>query len=1184
MYLKSLEMTGFKSFVDSTKLEFPGGLSAVVGPNGCGKSNVIDAIRWVIGEYSTRTLRGNRMEDLIFSGSDTRNPIGMAEVALTVGNLPAKVSFTSLDGLDEVTVTRRYFRSGESEYFINKTPCRMKDIIDLFLDTGISSKSFSIIEQDHVAQIINSKPIERRALIEEAAGIMKYKHRRNEALRKLEHTNQNLLRINDIISELDKQKRSLKRQAKKAEVHKKFRKEARELALAIYSIEYRNQKEIFTALEEKLTGLKDKQEELIAKNASLQNKIETHKAETDETERQLNLFNQQNYEIKGKIENFETRVDMMKKQIVDHETSGEKAEEDIKQWQEDIENINQEIENQRKNLEVLDNEISLKEKVFNEKNDALKELKNSLQAKTNHLEDLEADLVDIFNVHSNILNSEASLTTHRDILEQNKEKLINELTESEKAFTELNDAVEKNRESLSEAKENLLKAKKEKEVLVLRLEKEKNQLKEVETNLNKARSVFTENTALLNSLNELYKNFEGFHEGVKSLMKSQGANEVVQGIHDILINTVEVPSDYEVAFEAVLGEKIQGVIMDSHNESLKAVQYLKDTDSGRSTLFLLKPKLQSKPALSLNGSRGVVGKLSDLINYEEKYKEVMEYLLGNVVVAQNIESALSLWEEMGDNCTIVTLGGDVIDSHGTITGGVPVNNGASLLTKKRKIAELIEETQKLEKQVNSLEEKQNSIKETIESIENEREILEQKNNQSELDFRVEEKKNQQLNENFARAREKVETCKFEKEQCEVEEKELRERLEQLKIELKELNNNKSKKEEEIKNLREGITSIRSELESLTQEVNSIDVKRTSLKGKKENVLLDVQRLEANMELTQNRVKQKENEKKEHENKKSERMLEIQKSEKEVDQLIIEKNALKKKVVEIREALEKKLEELKDLQNRSKSSQAVQEEVSEEVNRFEVNRAEIVKDMQYLVEKVKDEFLVTKEQMLLIDTGEFDLEVGKAKLEEMKTRLNKIGEVNLAALEEYERVNERHTFLSTQQVDLQQSIADLQKTIDKINTTTKKKFLETFELINENFKKIFSRFFKGGNAALILSDNDLLETGIDIHVKPPGKKLQNLDLLSGGEKAMVAISLLFAIFIVRPNPFCLLDEVDAALDQTNIVRFKEMLMEMKNNTQFILITHSQQTMSFAERLYGITMEEKGVSKIVSVNMN
>jgi len=263
---------------------------------------------------------------------------------------------------------------------------------------------------------------------------------------------------------------------------------------------------------------------------------------------------------------------------------------------------------------------------------------------------------------------------------------------------------------------------------------------------------------------------------------------------------------------------------------------------------------------------------------------------------------------------------------------------------------------------------------------------------------------------------------------------------------------------------------------------------------------------------------------------------------------------------------------------------VQEEVSDGVNRFEVNRAEIVKDMQYLVEKVKDEFLVTKEQMLLIDTGEFDLEVGKAKLEEMKTRLNKIGEVNLAALEEYERVNERHTFLSTQQVDLQQSIADLQKTIDKINTTTKKKFLETFELINENFKKIFSRFFKGGNAALILSDNDLLETGIDIHVKPPGKKLQNLDLLSGGEKAMVAISLLFAIFIVRPNPFCLLDEVDAALDQTNIVRFKEMLMEMKNNTQFILITHSQQTMSFAERLYGITMEEKGVSKIVSVNMN
>ena len=1184
MYLKSLEMTGFKSFVDSTKLEFPGGLSAVVGPNGCGKSNIIDAIRWVIGEYSTRTLRGNRMEDLIFSGSDSRSPIGMAEVSLTVGNLPAKVSFTGLDGLDDVTVTRRYFRSGESEYLINKTPCRMKDIIDLFLDTGISSKSFSIIEQDHVAQIINSKPIERRALIEEAAGIMKYKHRRNEALRKLEHTNQNLLRINDIVSELEKQKRSLKRQAKKAEVYKKFRKEARELGLAIYSIEYRNQKEKFNTLEEKLTELKDKQEEIVAKNASLQNKIEIHKAETDETERQLNLFNKQNYEIKGKIENFETRIDMMKKQIVDHETNGKKAEEYIKQCQEDIEKINLEIENQRKNLEVLSNEISLKEKVFNEKNDALKGLKNSLQAKTDRLEELEADHVDILNRHSNILNNEASITTHRDILEQNKEKLINELAGSEKVFTELNDVVEKNRVSLSKAKENLLRIKEEKEVLSSRLEEEKNQFKEVETNLNKRRTVFTENTALLNSLNELYKNFEGFHEGVKSLMKSKDANEGVQGIHDILVNTVEVPSDYEVAFEAVLGEKIQGVIMDSQNESLKAIEYLRETDSGRSTLFLLKPKLQSKPTITLNGSRGIVGKLSDLINYEGKYKEVMEYLLGNVVVAQNIESALSLWEEMGDNCTIVTLGGDVIDSHGTITGGVPVNNGASLLTKKRKIAELIEETQKLEKQVNLLEEKQKSLKETIENIESERELLEQKNNQAELDFRVEEKKNQQFNENFVRAREKVETCKFEKEQCEAEEKELRERLEQLKIELEELNDNKSKNEKELKNLREGISSTRSELESLTQEVNSINVERTSLKGKKENILLDVQRLESNMKLTENRVEQKENEKREHENKKSELMLEIQKSETAVDQLIIEKNVLEKKVVEIGEELEEKLQELKDLQNRSKTSQIEQEEVSEEVNRFEVNRAEITKDLQYLVEKVKDEFFVTEEQMLQMDTGEFDLEAGKAKLEEMKAKLNKIGEVNLAALEEYEKVNERHTFLSTQQVDLHQSIEDLQKTIDKINTTTKKKFSETFELINENFKKIFSRFFKGGQAELILSDTDLLETGVDIHVKPPGKKLQNLSLLSGGEKAMVAISLLFAIFIVRPNPFCLLDEVDAALDQANIVRFKEMLMEMKNNTQFILVTHSQKTMSFAERLYGITMEEKGVSKIVSVNMN
>ena len=1184
MYLKSLEMSGFKSFVDSTQLEFPGGLSAVVGPNGCGKSNIIDAIRWVIGEHSTKTLRGARMDDLIFNGSDSRNPLGMAEVALTIGNLPAKIAFPGIDGIDEVTVKRRYFRSGDSEYFINKTPCRMKDIIDLFLDTGISAKSFSIIDQEHVTQIISSKPIERRAIIEEAAGILKYKQRKNEALRKLEHTTQNLLRINDVVNELEKQKRSLKRQAKKAEVYKKFKKEVREMGLAIHSIEYRNQKENFNILEEKLVELKDTQEELFAKNASLQNNVEIHKSETDENERQLGLFKQQEYKINGEMGNLETRIDMMKKQITDQEINKEKAEDEINQLQEDIEKCNQEITSQRKEVEIIENEIFLKEKLFNEKNNALLELKKSIQSKTNHLQEIETDLVDILNTHSNIKNNEASLSTRCEILEQNKGKLTKELAESEEVFVELKTSVKKNRESLSQTKEDLLIAKEEQETLTLCLEKENSELKEAEANLNKVRDAYVKNSALLNSLNELYINFEGFHEGVKSLMKSQNTNEGVHGIHDILLNIVDVPTDYEIAFESVLGEKIQGVIINSHNESLEAVKYLKETDSGRSTLFLLKPKLQKREVIPLNGSRGVVGKLLDLMKYDEKYKDVMEYLLDNVVVAENIETALSLWEELGDNYTIVTLGGDVIDPHGTITGGVPVTNGASLLTKKRKIAELTEGTQKLEQQVGLLEEKQNALKKSLEGMESKRKILEQKNNQAELNFRVEEKKNQQLNDELSRSREKVETCKFEKEQCEMEEKELRERLKQLQVNLEELNTNKAIKEEEIKHLRDHIELIRVEMESSTQDVNSIDVERTSLKGRKETVSLDVRRLESNEELAQNRIDQKEKEQVEYANKKSVLTTNIKECENQVNQLIEEKDSIEKNIVLSGEALSEKLQELKELESSVKASRVEQEKVSEEVNRFEVSRAEIVKDLEYLVEKVKNEFFATEEQMLELNTDEFDLEAGKVKVEEIKTRLGKIGEVNLAALEDYERVNERHTFLSTQQVDLQESIADLKKTIEKINNTTEKKFSKTFELINENFKKIFSRFFKGGQAELILSDNNLLETGIDIHVKPPGKKNQNIDLLSGGEKAMSAISLLFAIFSVKPNPFCLLDEVDAALDQANIIRFKEMLMEMKDKTQFILVTHSQQTMSFAERLYGITMEEKGVSKIVSVNMN
>lgn len=1186
MYLKSLEITGFKSFVDFTHLDFSPGISAIVGPNGCGKSNIVDAIRWVIGEQNTKMLRGSRMEDLIFSGSESRKPLGMAEVSLTVAELPVNISVANLQNLDldEVKVTRRYFRTGDSEYFINKTPCRMKDIIDLFLDTGISAKGFSVIEQDHVGQIINAKPDKRRSLIEEAAGIMKYKHRRNEALRKLDYTSNNLLRINDVVNELEKQRRSLKRQAKKAEVYKRFKKEARKLGLAIYSMEYKKQKNNFTVLDENLVKIKDKQEEFLAKNAALQNNIETHKAGAEENERQLNQLKQQNYETNGKIENHETRIEIMKKQTDDLEASWKKAGEEIKQMVEDHEKFKQMIESQQKEEEIIEVEISSKESLFNEKNSSLLGLKDSLQQTTNHLEDSETELLNVLNSYSNAKNNEASLTTRCEILGQNRNKLIEEFALVENEFNELDNAVKENKEILAKAKDNALQAKEEKEALIHRLEEEKGCAREAATTLEKSKISYTENTALLNSLNELFKNFEGFHSGVKSIMKFHQEHGGVPGIQDVLINIVDIASEYQIALESVLGDRTQGVITNSPAESIKAVQYLKDEASGRSTFFLLNPKLQPKKELSLNGTKGIVGKLLDLANYPEKYNQVIEYLLGNVLVVENINVALSLWNEIGENYTIVTLGGDVIDPQGTITGGVAVNNGTSLLTKKRKISELKHETQKVKSELDQLQEKQNLIEQTLFSIEQERETVEQKLNEAELNFRVEEKKDQQLNVNFIRCREKLEKYKSEKEQYKTDTQGLSERLEQLQIELKALNDNKLIKEDEIKEVRENINSIRSDMESLNQVVNGIDIERTSLKGKKDNILLDIQRLIASMELTQNRISQQEKEKLENEEKKSELKADIQEGVNQVHNLIEDKKIIEKKLIHCGEELDEKLKILKEFQDRSKIDQLELGKISEETNRLEINRAEIVKDLQYLIEKAKDEFFADEEQMLQIDTSEADPEAEKAKLEDLKTKLGKIGEANLAALDEYEKVNERYTFLMTQQEDLRKSIEDLQKTINKINRTTRKKFLETFELINENFKKIFTRLFKGGYAELILVDKDILETGVDIQVKPPGKKLQNINLLSGGEKAMTAISLLFAVFAVSPSPFCLLDEVDAALDEANILRFKEILKEMKNETQFVLVTHNQRTMSFAETLYGITMEEKGVSKVVSVKLN
>jgi len=1186
VYLKSLEISGFKSFVDPTRMEFPPGLSAIVGPNGCGKSNVVDAIRWVIGEHGTKALRGNRMEDLIFSGSETRKSLGMAEVSLTIANLPVSVSIANLQDLspDEVTVTRRYFRSGESEYCINKTPCRMKDIIDLFLDTGISSRGFSIIEQDHVSQIINAKPINRRYLVEEAAGIMKYKNRKNEALRKLEYTSQNLIRINDVVSELYKQRQSLKRQAKKAEVYKRFKKEARELGLALHSFKYREQKENLDVLEEKLSKLKDRQEELSAQNATVQNKIESHKAEAEENDRQLNLLKQQNSDINGKIGNFETRVELMKKQIKEQEIADDKADEEIKQLNMDFENFEQLVKSESEKEKIVENEIALKEKIFQEKNNNLQELKKSLEVKTDNLEDLEADLVDIAHAFSNAKNNEASLKTRNEILEQNMQKLTREADESEKVFHELDAEVDKNKEALSKAKENAIRVKEEKDALVCCLEKDRNRFKERALKLAEAGKTYTEEMALLNSLNELYSNFEGFHEGVKSIMKFHEEPGGVQGIQDVLTNIIDIPPEYQVALESALGDKTQGIIMNSPDESLKAIQFLKDRASGRSTFFLLNPKLPIRKEFIMNGTQGVVGKLLALAKFPEKYKVVMEYLLGNVIVVENIDRALSLSKEIGDNYIVVTLGGDLIDPHGTITGGAPLNNGASLLTKKRKISELKDGTAKLKKDVDLLQEQQDEIEKTIISMEQGKDVLEQNAHETTLNFRVEEKKCQQLNDSFISSKEKMETYKFEKEQSEADRKELLLDLEQLRVKLEGLNSKKLQKEEEIINLRETIVSIRLETESLMQVVSGIEVEKASLQGKKENISSDVERWKSSRELTQTRVNQKKEEKLENENKKIERVTGIKDYENQINLLSEEKNIVEKKIIQYEEILEEKLKALKELEEKGKVSKLGLENIGEEVNSLEISRAGIVKDLQYLIEKAKDEFFADEEQMLRSEAFAPGQEAGKAKLEGIATKLKKIGEVNLAALGEYEKVNERYTFLLTQQEDLQKSIADLQETINKINRTTRSKFLKTFETLNELFKNIFTRLFKGGFAELILLDDDLLEAGIDIHVKPPGKKPQNINLLSGGEKAMTAISLLFAVFAIRPSPFCMLDEVDAALDETNVLRFKDMLMEMSEKTQFVLVTHNQKTMSFAETLYGITMEEKGVSKVVTVKFN
>ena len=1189
MYLKNLALEGFKSFADSTEIHFNNGFTAIVGPNGCGKSNVSDAIRWVIGEQSSKSLRGTKSVDLIFNGSGSRKPLNRAEISLTLASVPHGLRIANVPNVaDEVKVTRRYYRSGESEFYINQIPCRLKDITDFLLDVGISPKVLTVIEQGHIHDIITSKPENRRILIEEAAGILKFKHRRNEAERKLSASEQNLARISDIVKELGRQAESLKRQAAKAERYKTYQSEVKDLSLQIFSKKIIKLSKELESVKEELSNAQKSKEEYQNKTEALNTRLAALKLEIESAHEVLNETREEIHQLSLSLERNEQTVKSNKEHVERLDADNQKAKGEISEMSREIEGSQQEIEQRRKELGGYSDrlnkegdELESEKQVLGEKKNKLAELQENVARSENKISQRLRDLSD---TRSKSASLEARIQFLKDQnLEKNEEieelsKLLNELEESrkteEQALTEQSGLLEE----MQGERNSLAEQVREGRIKLESLEKNSSQLKED----------YISNASLVRSMMELRQKFEGFQSSVKSLMTEEGKPRPIEGMREVLVDVLRAPAEFETAIETVLGDKLQSIIVDEYSDTIKAVDYLNNQKSGRGSFIPLQPKTFSAPPVYLNGNSRVLGLAYDKIECREEYKPLVELLLKNVVVVEDLETALQLHQNPEFTGSIVTQNGEMIDPQGIVTGGQENNDSSGLLNRKRELEELTQKTEVLKAKSESAANDVSDQKGRLMAWENKLKHAEQSVNDQSIKVSHIGKDIESIARDRERHKGKITSIQNSQEKSKEELESLQTQCRQLAKEIEETDAEMNQLHESAEGLRNQLASDRQDIESQVAEMGDRQALIASLIGKRDNTLTEIKRIELQSEVLERRIAQRKNDATQN----AEKIVELENQIRELEQNLLktarEKDSLSETLVQKEESLREKEEEEKNSEEEIRTLNSQVQEQSEKISRAELKQSEIRITTTHLEEKAYDDFNVVLSEVaasLANQMNEAEVEEANERIAELKSKIAKMGEVNLAALSDYQLANERYTFLQGQQEDLAESIQILKDTIERINQTTRDRFLDTFSKVAQNFEEIFSRLFQGGKAKLTLTDPDNpLESGVEISANPAGKNMQNLHLLSGGEKAMTAVALMFSVFKERPSPFCLLDEVDAPLDEANVIRFQEMLKEMAEKTQFIIITHNQKTMSFANSLYGVTMEEKGVSKTVSVSLN
>ena len=1182
MYLKRLELQGFKSFADKTILEFMPGITTVIGPNGSGKSNISDAIRWVLGEQSMKSLRSSKAEDIIFAGTQNRKSLGFAEASLVFDNKDGKLPIEYL----EVTVTRKIYRSGETGYFINKVPCRLKDILELFMDTGIGKDGYSIIGQGKIDEILSNKSEDRRHIFEEAAGIVKYRVRKAESEKKLEQTKLNLLRINDILSEVEGTIEPLKLQSEKAKQFLNLREELKNIEVGLFLSNIDLYKEKLDQVLKDEDIYVSQKEETDKKMDEIRLQKEELQQEVDELIENIEKTQNLGFESEKEKEKLKASINLADERVANNQKNYERYEQEIEQSKVRIKELKEEKEQKIFKQESLnENKKKFEEKLL-QKQKELDTITEKLSSKEIEIENKKAKINENIDLKYELTSTISSLETNIENIEKQQSNLTNELDQTileldakrlEKSeISNQFEQIDKKRNEFVKSLEEIQKKKDESSIKITEYEKQISNI-QYEIRMKDSRLKF---------LQETEKEKEGYVKSVKSLLlATEKDSNLKNGMEGVLANLISVPQEYEVAIEMALGTSLQNIVTEKEEDAKKFVEYLRKNNLGRAS-FLPITNIKGKKIEKIisNGLKGIVGIASDLITYNKKYEQIIINLLGRTVIVEDLDTATILARQNNYSFRVITLKGDVINPSGSITGGSVATKTVNILGRGREIASL-------EKEIKDKKDKEEKIKkEKEEYISGIQDILEESENlekllqNSDISYATQKEKLMQIEENVSKLETKHSKLKQNNEKL----KEDKETLIKQKLDANLEIEKKTKEIEEwsleVENYSILNKDSQKRIDDLNLDITNLKISVSSFDESSNSMEEVISRIDKECETHQKILINKEKQ-----------MEEIIEDNKNIEQ---EKINLQNSIIQIEEKTkmtstevnslkEQKViagEKLKKIEDTITEQFKIIEDLKEQIVKLDVKKTKIQQDLEQVVNNMWEEYELTPNNAVGYKKPE-NISVTQKQVNSLRTQIRDLGSINMDSIEEYKQTKERYDFMCEQRLDLEDAVNKLRKIISDMTSTMKQQFKEQFSIINKNFSEVFKELFGGGKAELVLEDEEnLLECGINIQVQPPGKKLQNMMLLSGGEKAFTAIAILFAILKINPAPFCVLDEIEAALDDVNVYRFAEYLKKFSKDTQFLVITHRKGTMEAADTVYGITMEENGISKLLSMKMN